>query len=121
MSIIVKEPERKKKDPVSWAKYTWVEELTGGYTLRVEDRFLARIYEAAGLWKTAIKTAEGIDRADHSDLETAVKYVDRLLYTKFPHVWTVTNARCIISPWAGNIEDLLIEPVRPSSEKSGSV
>ena len=45
MSIIVKEPERKKKDPVSWAKYTWVEELTGGYTLRVEDRFLARIYE----------------------------------------------------------------------------
>ena len=102
MSIIVKEPERKKKDPTSWAKYTWVEGPTG-YTLRVEDRFLARIYEDAGLWKTAIKTVEEIDRANHSDLETAAKYVDRLLYKKFPHVWTVTNARCIISPWKGDL------------------
>ena len=103
MSIIVKEPERKKKDPVSWAKYTWVEELTGGFTLRVEQRFLARIYEDAGLWKTAVKIGEVIDRANHSDQETAVKYVDRMLYKKFPHVWTTTDARGIIAPWKGDL------------------
>ena len=104
MSLIVKEPERKKKDATSWAKYTWVDG-PDGFTLRVANEFLARVYEdkKLGLWKTAIKTVEGIDRADHSDLETAVKYVDRLLYKKFPHVWTVTNARIIIAPWKGDL------------------
>ena len=106
MSIIVKEPERKKKDPTSWAKYTWIEESPDNFTLRVEDRFLARIYKdaALGFWKTAIKTELDIDRANHTDLETAVKYTDRLLYKKFPHVWTVTNARVILAPWKGDLD-----------------
>ena len=101
MSIIVKEPEKKAK-PSIYA-YTWVEELTGGFTLRVEQRFLARIYEDAGLWKTAVKIGEVIDRANHSDQETAVKYVDRMLYKKFPHVWTTTDARVIIAAWKGDL------------------
>ena len=35
--------------------------------------------------------------------KTAAKTVDRLLYKKFPHVWTVTNARAIIAPWKGDL------------------
>ena len=101
MSIIVKEPAKKAK-PSIYA-YTWNTELDGSFTLRVERRFLARIYEDAGLWKTAIKTVDELDRANHSDQETAVKYVDRKLYKKFPHVWTTTDARCIIRPWKGDL------------------
>jgi hypothetical protein len=103
MSLIVKEPERKK--PTPWAKYTWVKESEDNFILRVESDFLARIYkdEKLGLWKTAIRLKDRIDRANHSDLETAAKFADTLLYKIVPKVWTVTDARIIIAPWKGDL------------------
>lgn len=102
MTLIVKEPERKKKDPTSWAKYTWT--LTEqGYILRVDSDFLARVYQDGAIWRTAIRTKAGVERDEHKNLEAAAKFADHRLYKCFPHVWTVTNARVIIAPWKGDL------------------
>jgi len=105
MSIIVKEPEKKK--PTPWATYTWVKESDDNYTLRVDSTFLARIYrdmKVPEVWKSAVKLKDDIDRVNHSDLETAAKYVDRLLYKRVPGAWTKTDARVIIAPWKGDLD-----------------
>jgi len=101
MSIIVKEPEKKK--PTPWAKYTWVKASENNYTLRVAEGFLARIYADEGLWRTAIKTSAGIVRDTHFTLEDAAKFADRKLYKALPKVWTQTDVRAIISLWKGDL------------------
>jgi hypothetical protein len=101
MSLIVKEPEKKK--PTPWAKFAWIKASEDNFTLRVGYEFLARIYKDAGLWKSAVMTKSGVDRVEHPDLETAAKYVDAFLYKKFPRVWTITDARVILTPWKGDL------------------
>ena len=101
MSLIVKEPEKKK--PTPWAKYTWVQESENNYTLRVGGEFLARIYKDASDWRTAIKMDTGIVRDTHFSLEDAAKFADRKLYKALPKVWTVTDVRVIITPWKGDL------------------
>ena len=118
MSIIVKEPAKKAK--ASPYTYAWVKDANGRFILEVGvDTFY--IWEQAGFWHATAHIAGQSYHSERPTLEEAAKAVDRLLYKKFPRVWTQTDARAIIRPWAGNIEDLLIEPVRPRSEKSGSI
>jgi hypothetical protein len=103
VSLIVKEPEKKK--PTPWAKYTWVLDADGSFTIRVDKDFLARIYEdkKLGCWRVAVRLRDGVQRTEHQDLEAAAKFADTLLYKIVPKVWTVTDARVIIAPWKGDL------------------
>jgi hypothetical protein len=100
MSLIVKEPAKKAK--ASPYTYAWVMADTGLLSLTFDENEMC-LYEEAGLW-IATATIDGKRyRAARQSLEDAAKAADRLLYKKFPHVWTQTDARAIISPWKGDL------------------
>lgn len=105
MSLIVKQPEKKK--PTPWALYTWTKKDENDFELRVEGSITMRVYKHADGWEMVACTAEQKTyRGTRPTLEDAAKAVDRLLYKTNPRAWTVTDARAIM-PWKGdlNFED----------------
>ena len=102
MSIIVKEPEKKAK-PSIYA-HTWVKKDDNDFELHVEGTIMLRIWRtSAETWSMLGRIGEKTYKGTRPSLEEAAKAADRLLYKKFPHVWTTTDARAIIAPWRGDL------------------
>lgn len=102
MPLLLSVPEKVSKK-VSPYKHTWIQETDGSYTIRVGVLFLARLYQFNDLWRMAVRVNGKTYRGERPTLEDAAKAVDRLLYKNLPKEWTVTDARCIIGPWRGDL------------------
>jgi hypothetical protein len=93
-------PRPSKK--VSPYKHTWVRDDNGLLGLVFGENVMF-IWEENGVWISTATLDGKKYRAERATLEDAAKAADRLLYKKFPHVWTVTDARGIIAPWKGDL------------------
>ena len=102
MSIIVKEPEKKAKPSVY--AHTWVKQDDNDFELHVEGTIMLRIWRtSAETWSMIGCIGEKTYKGTRPSLEEAAKAADTLLYKKFPHVWTTTDARVIIAFWKGDL------------------
>lgn len=105
MSLIVKSPPKKEKE--SPYKYAWVREESGLMGLVFGENVMY-IWEERGKWHMTATLSGKKFRGERKTLEDAAKAADRLLYEKFPNVWTQTDASVTIRPWADDITNLEI-------------
>jgi hypothetical protein len=103
LSLRITSPPKVSKK-VSPYKYTWKLETDSSFTLRVAKDFLARVYAIKSVWRMAVKMNGKLYRGERATLEAASKAVDRMLYKNFAHAWTMTDARCIIAEWKGDLD-----------------
>lgn len=103
MSLIVKAPAKKEKQ--SPYSYTWKTIGENCFELDIEGKIKLRIWQMRGKTVWYIRARIGAQNfyGERYTLESAAKACDQMLYKKFPHVWTVTDARVIISPWKGEL------------------
>jgi hypothetical protein len=105
MSCKLTSPPKVSKK-VSPYKHAWVADGNFAYVLNIDGLVTARIWQwDDGTWQMRIKFAKNpVARSgERPTLEEAFKASDRLLHKHLPHVWTVTDARAIISSWKGDL------------------
>lgn len=103
MSVEIKsKPKVSKK--ISPYKYEWRVEPDGSFTLRIDQRFKARVYEDKSVWRLVVVMGPKTYRGERDSLEAASKSIDRMIYKKLPGVWTVLDARVIMASWKGNLQ-----------------
>lgn len=104
MSLIVKAPAKKEKQ--SPYSYAWKAIGTDCFQLDVPEKIKLRIWKhkEKKIWYIRARVGKENYYGERFNLESAAKACDRMLYKKFPHVWTVTDPRVIIDPWKGDLK-----------------
>lgn len=100
MSLIVKEPEKKK--PTPWAAYTWVKEADVCRLTLGKNQFA--LWEESGVWITTATIKGKNYRAERTTMEDAAKAIYALIAKNFPKVWTTIDFGVIINPWKASLE-----------------
>ena len=117
MSLIVKAPAKKEKQ--SPYTYAWKTVSENCFDLDVPEKISMRIWKNKTVWNIRAFVGGQKYFGERYNLESAAKACDRMLYKKFPHIWTVTDPRVIIRPWSGDIASLMTEDDKTLSNSEG--